>query len=157
MLAPLPYVRCCCFGCCRCLLVLLVLLPLLLPLLLLLLALLLLLLLPLLLLPLLLLVLLHRPLPRRLLKLLMIACYEGAYGMAGSIIFFVTYEVITVFVLVNMFVMVIVSTFDEVDVVEEEFELQRIFKQAWQPLDPQGTGFVPVDQLLTFLEALGPK
>lgn len=39
----------------------------------------------------------------------------------------------------------------------KEYDLRRLYKAAWEPLDPHGTGFVPVDQLLAFLETLGPK
>eukprot|EP00750_Incisomonas_marina_P030906 INCI7676.4.p1 GENE.INCI7676.4~~INCI7676.4.p1 ORF type:complete len:1636 (+),score=261.93 INCI7676.4:113-4909(+) len=88
---------------------------------------------------------------------LMFACYEGPYGAPGAIIFWVIYESVMVFVLLNMFVMVIVTAFDEIDAVNEEYELRRLYKAAWEPLDPHGTGFVPVDQLLAFLETLGPK
>jgi len=53
------------------------------------------------------------------LQLIMFQCYGGAYGEAGAIIYWVSYEFIMVFVLLNMFIMVIVTTFDEIDAVDE--------------------------------------
>lgn len=50
---------------------------------------------------------------------LMFACYDGPYGAPGAIIFWVIYESVMVFVLLNMFVMVIVTAFDEIDAVNE--------------------------------------
>ena len=87
----------------------------------------------------------------------MIACYEGPWGMAGSVIFWISYETMTIFILLGMFVMVVASTFDELDILNREFRLEGIFKGAWNLFDPHATGFVPINQLLSFLEALGPR
>ena len=67
---------------------------------------------------------------------LMFATYPGPYGEAGAIIYWVTYEALMVFIIMRMFVMVVVTTFAEVDSLNEDFELRRLYKRAWQQLDP---------------------
>ncbi|CAN0102719.1 unnamed protein product [Ectocarpus sp. 12 AP-2014] len=67
--------------------------------------------------------------------------------------FFVTFVVIMQFILTNLFIMVIVETFETLNAMERQDLEYAIpcFQEAWTTFDPKGSGKLPTKHLFTFL------
>ncbi|CAM9466124.1 unnamed protein product, partial [Phaeothamnion confervicola] len=70
--------------------------------------------------------------------------------------FFFSFMVVTMFLLTNMFIMVIVEAFEVLNA-EERKDLERLipkFRSIWSRFDPRADGSIPAIQLHAFLMAL---
>ncbi|CAM9490330.1 unnamed protein product [Ectocarpus fasciculatus] len=67
--------------------------------------------------------------------------------------FFVTFVVIMQFILTNLFIMVIVETFETLNAMERKDLEDAIpcFQETWTTFDPKGSGKLPPKHLFTFL------
>ncbi|CBJ31134.1 conserved unknown protein [Ectocarpus siliculosus] len=71
--------------------------------------------------------------------------------------FFVTFVVIMQFILTNLFIMVIVETFETLNAMERQDLEDAIpcFQETWTTFDPKGSGKLPPKHLFTILAGLG--
>ena len=91
-------------------------------------------------------------------------CDESIQGNCGNklvaIIFFVTYIMVIVLIIINMYIAVILENFnqaqsqDEAGITEDDLEAYYV---TWEEFDPKATQFIKYSQLSDFIDALdGP-
>ncbi|CAM9335645.1 unnamed protein product, partial [Sphacelaria rigidula] len=72
-------------------------------------------------------------------------------------LFFLVFVIVSQFILTNLFIMVIVETFEVLNAMERQDLEDQLpqFQDLWATFDPSGDGFIPPKYLFTFLEQLG--
>lgn len=73
-----------------------------------------------------------------------------------GLVVFLLYQVLVTLFVVNLFIATIIGNFDLISQSDATYALLtgadlKSYKQAWAELDPKGTGYLPREQLVTFL------